>query len=100
MAVGTLPRRNGVTARKRESRAAVIEGCIEPGGRVVALFTGLREVRGDVIRICRSLKVLQMTTDAGCGRQVVVIVNVAIGALARRNSVHACKGEGCRIVVE
>ena len=66
----------------------------------MALFTRLREVRGDVIRIRRSLKIFQVTADAGCDRQIVVIVHMALGALPRRNCVHACERERCRVMVE
>jgi len=53
-----------------------------------------------VIRISRSLIVLQVTTGAGRGRQVVVVVRVAIGTLTRRDGVQAGKREGCGVVVE
>jgi len=41
-----------------------------------------------------------MTTGAGRGRQVVVVVYVAIGTLPRWHSVQAGKREGCGVVVE
>jgi hypothetical protein len=66
----------------------------------VALITRLGETRGDVIRIGRSLIVLQMATDAGGRAQVVVVVYVAIGTLPRWNGVQAGKREGRGIVVE
>jgi len=66
----------------------------------VALIAGLGKVRGDVVRIGRTLIVLQMTTGAGRGRQVVVVVYVAIGALPRRYGVQAGKRESCGVVVE
>ncbi len=49
----------------------------------MALLTGLRESRADVVRIRRSLEVLQVATDAGRvgGGQVVVPIHVALYAL-------------------
>ena len=66
----------------------------------MALIACLGEVRGDVIRIGRPLIVLQMTTDAGRGRQVVVVVRVAIGALSWWHGVQAGKREGGGVMVE
>jgi hypothetical protein len=50
----------------------------------VALVAGLREVRSHVVRIRRSLEILQVARHAGGAAQVVVIVDVAIGTSARR----------------
>ena len=100
MTVSALPRRRGMRPSKRESRAVVVEGRIQPGRRVVALVAGLREIRRHVIRVRRSLKVFQVTGNAGRAGQVVIIVDVAIGALPRWNCVHAGEGEGCRVVIE
>ena len=66
----------------------------------MALIARLGETRGDVIRIGRSLKVLQVATNAGRGGQVVVVVHVAIGTLPRRHSVQAGKREGRGVMVE
>lgn len=66
----------------------------------MALIARLGETRGDVVRIGRSLIVLQMTTDAGRGGQGVVVVYMAIGALPRWHGVQAGKREGRGIVVE
>ena len=53
-----------------------------------------------MVRIGRSLIVLQMATDAGRRAQVVVVIYVAIGALPRWHGVQAGKREGRGIVVE
>ena len=100
MTVSALPWRRRVRAGQRKSSAVVVEGRIQPRSRVVALVAGLREVRRDVIRVRRSLEVFQVTGDAGCAGQVVIIVDVTIGALPRWNRVHAGEGEGGRVVVE
>lgn len=54
----------------------------------MALIAGLREVRRHVAGIVRSLIVLQMARDARRAREVVIIVDVAIGALPWRHRVH------------
>lgn len=78
----------------------MVEGRIQPGGRVVALVAGLRKIRRDMIRVRRSLEIFQVTGDAGGAGQVVIVIDVAIATLPRWNRVHAGEGEGCRVVVE
>ena len=53
-----------------------------------------------MIRIRRALIVLQVTTHAGIGGQVVVVVNVAVRTLTRWHSVHPGQGEIRQIVVK
>ena len=65
---------------KREPGAVVIKRGIQPGAGAVALVAGLREVRCDVVGIGGSWIVLQVAGRAGCAVQVVVVVNVAVGA--------------------
>lgn len=100
MTVSALPRRGGMRTGQGESSAVVVEGCIQPRSRVVALAAGLRKIRRHVIRVGRALEVFQVTGNTGCAGQVVIIVDVAIAALPRWNCVHAGEGEGCRVVVE
>lgn len=100
MAVCTLTRRHRVASRQRETGAAVIEDRIGPRGRVVALITRLRETGSHVIRVCGSLIVLQMASHAGPARQGVIIVDMAIDALPRWNSVQAGQGEPSAVVIE
>ena len=66
----------------------------------MALIAGLGKTRRYVIRIARSLIVLQMATDAGRGGQVVVVVDVAIGTLPWWNGVQAGKRKRRGVVVE
>ena len=98
--IRTCPRRNGVTAREREPGGAVIERGVEPGTRGVALVASLREIRRDVIRVGRSLVVLQVATHAGRCIEVVVVVDVAIGAGPRRNGVQSGERETGAVVIE
>ncbi len=73
----------GVKSGERERRVVVIEAGRNPGSRVVAHLTLLRESRGDVIRTGGCLEILQMAGHA-CGTgQVVVVVDVALSALHR-----------------
>ncbi len=80
----TLQRR--MRAGQREAGGRMVKGRARPGGGAVALLAGLREARGNVIRIRRALEILQVAADAGRirTRQVVVIVDVALYALNAR----------------
>ena len=55
----------------------------------VALIAGLREIGRDVIRVGRALEILQVAGDTRSATQRVIIVDVAIRALARRNGVES-----------
>ena len=89
VAIRTLPRWNHVRTGQREARFRVIESRRLPGCGGVAGFAGLRESAAHVARVSGSLEILQVTRHAGRAGQAVVIVNVAIGALARWNRVRA-----------
>jgi hypothetical protein len=67
----------------------VIERRRLPGRRVVAGIAGLRESCRNMVRIGGSLKILQMTGDARGRGQVVVVIDMAIRALPRRNGMRA-----------
>jgi len=84
--VALRARHRRVRAGQRETSRGVIERRGRPRRRVVALLTGLCEARLHVIRIRRSLEILQVATDAGRvrGGQVVIAVHVALRALHRR----------------
>ena len=62
-------------------------GCPRYGG--VALRAVRREVRRDVVRVRSALEILEVTGYASRAGQVVVVVDMAIDALARRHGVSA-----------
>ena len=66
----------------------------------MALGAGLGEARRDVIGIGGALIILQMAADAVRAGQVKVVVDVAIGALTRRDGMPASQGEPGRAMVE
>ena len=74
VAVGALPRRDGVGSGERPP--AVVEGRTRPAGRRVAGLAGLRELRRDVVRRGRAVVVGKVAADAGRGRVVVHAVQV------------------------
>ncbi len=100
VAIRALPGRHGMHARQGERRAVVIEGGIRPRNGVMALVATLREVRRDVVRIRRSLVILQVAGYASRAAQVVAVVDVAVGAQPRRNGVAIRQREPNRIVIE
>ena len=66
----------------------------------MALRAGLGKTCGDVIRIGGALIILQVTADAGGAGQIEVVVDVAVGTLARWNGVPAGKRETRCAVIE
>ena len=73
-------------------------GCPRYGG--VALRAVRREVRRYVVRVRSALEIFEVTVYASRAGQVVVIVDVAIGALARRHRMSTAQRESHRIVIE
>jgi len=66
----------------------------------VALIASLRKICRQVVGIGRSLIVLQVAAYTSCTRQVVVVVDVAVGALPRRYGVASAQRKSNRRVVE
>ena len=93
VAVEAHPRRIGVRIRKREAHGGVVKRGGLPGAGVVAGLASLRETPGDVIWICRTLKIAQVAGDAGGAGEVVVVVDVAVEAHPRRVGVRIGQGE-------
>jgi len=100
VAICALPRRHSVRSSEGESRAVVIERGVQPGRCVVALIAPLGEIRRHVIRVGRSLVVLQVAGHASRAGQVVVVINVTVAALPRGNRVHTGEGKVGEVVVE
>lgn len=101
VAIAAKPRRHRVRARQLEAGAGVIERAIGPLNGVMAGFACRRESGGEVIHRRQSIRVvLLMAAHTCCGRQVVVVVDVAVGALTRWNGVRPGQSESGTVVVE
>src|SRR5262249_19231494 len=93
-----------VCAVQGEPGARMVEVCIQPTGRVVALLASRGECRLHVIRIGRAVEISLMALYAGRGSRQVIGSGraergvVALGALQR--SVCAVQGETGRRMVE
>ena len=95
MTVRALAWRHRVHARQSESCGGVIELAVGPDHGVVTLLarrgkSGMRHWRGGVV------VVVLVATDARRVGDVVVVVDVAIGALARRDSMRSGQWK-CRL---
>ena len=87
--------------REGKSRGGVIELTIRPRHRVVAAFASSGERLLDVIHRRRSrVVVVQVARNASGAAQAIVVVDVAIGADARRGCVRIRQGETYRAVIE
>lgn len=77
-------------AGQREGRVVVIEYAVGPQIGVMAQLARGGKARGDVVhRADRAVVVGLMACHTGRAVQLVVAVDVTIGASARRNGVHA-----------
>jgi hypothetical protein len=90
VAVRANARRYPVRTGEGKGRVVVIESGIRPSGRIVAEFARGRETRCSVYRIIRTRVVFLVAGVAQRCVQRVIVVDVAIGALARRHGV--CTG--------
>lgn len=100
VAVCALPRGNGMRTRQGKRSVVVIESGIGPHRGVVAQIALLWESGGNMVGIRGSLIVLQMACNAGRAAQGVVVVDMAISALPRRNCVHTGQRKARTGVVE
>ena len=95
VAIRALARRHRVDAGQSETCGGVIELAVGPDHGVVTLLarrgeSGMRHWRGGVV------VVVLVATDARRVGDVVVVVDVAIGALARRDSMRSGQWK-CRL---
>ncbi len=93
-------RRYGVQAGQREACAVVIEGRVHPVRGVVAGIAGLREIRCHVVGTGGALEILQVAGYAGSACQIVITVDMAIGAGTRWHGMQAGKRKACGGVIE
>jgi len=100
VAIRALPRRNGVRAGQNKVHHRVIESGRGPGHRGMALRAVRREVGRDVIRVRGALEIFEVAGNTGGAGEVVVIVDVAIHALARRHCMATGQRKSCRRVIE
>ena len=69
---------------KRKTNQGMVEIRRLPGRRGVTSLASPREVSGDVVRICRALKIFQMTAHAVCWGALELPADVAGIAIQRR----------------
>ena len=100
MAIRALSRGYGVRSRQGEVREVVIEGGVQPIGRVVALRTIVGEVAGNVVGVCRGLKIFQMASRTRGSAQVVIVVDVAVCAFTRGHRMSTGQQETSRGVIK
>ncbi len=93
VAVQADARRIGVRVGQSKSNRGVVKRCGLPGNGGVACLASLGEAAGNMVRVGGSLEVFQMAGNAGRDREVVVVVDVAVQADARRIGVRVGQGE-------
>lgn len=89
VAIGALPRRDGVGTGQGEWRVVVIEGRVGPDHSVMTQLAGSRESGRGVRRIVGVRVIGLMARVAERAVQGVVVVLVAIRTLARRHGVRS-----------
>src|SRR5215472_17535603 len=100
MTIGAGAWRHRMQSGEWESGTVVIKRCIQPSAGGMALLACLWEIRTYVAGIGRALEVLQVAGHARCAVQSVVIVDMAIRALARRNGVKSGQREAGHRMIE
>ena len=88
MAICALSWRDGVHSRQGEGRLRVVKRSRLPCRGAMANLASLRKSRLHVIRVGRTLKIFQVAGNTGRAGQVVVIIEMSIGALSRWHRVH------------
>ena len=98
VAVRARSRRHSVRTGQREGRVVVIEGRIRPGGGVMAHLASRGEA-GVWHGTVRSREIFLMARNAGRSGDVVIVVDVTIGASARRDGMQTGQREtGLRVI--
>jgi len=99
VAIGALPRWHSVQPCQGKAGCGVVELCIGPLHRVVTLLACIGEaaVRH---RAHGAGEILLVTGEASAGGQVVIVIDMAIYAQARRNRVASGQEKSGRAVVE
>ena len=100
MTIGAGARWHGVQSGEREPGAVVVELRVGPVAGVMALLASLRKVRSRVVGIGGSLEILEVARHAPSTVQVVVVVDVTIGAGARWHGMQSGEREPGAVVVE
>ena len=101
VAISANSRRNGVSVREREAGSGVIKLAIRPLHGVVATLARSGEAELRVIqRRCCGVVVLHVAGGAGSARQIVIVVDMAVGADAWRISVRVGQREAHRTVIK
>jgi len=91
---------DGMQSGERKSGRVVVELRIRPVAGAMALLAGLRETRCDVVGIRRALEVPQVAGHACGAAQGVIIIDVTIRALARRNGVQSGQRKASHRMIE
>ena len=101
VAVCAQPRRHDVGARQCKTGGGVVEGCVGPQhGVMTGCARGRERSRNMVYRRSRIVVIGLVARHAGRARQIVVVVNVAIGTQPRRHEMRTGEREPGRAVVE
>ena len=99
--IEALTRRHRVCSGQSKSGAGVVEFAVGPEHGVMATRARRREMRGHVVHRaeCRVVVGL-MAAHAGRGGDVVVVIDVTVGTLARRHGMRTAQREPGGAVVE
>ena len=101
VAVGAQARRNSMRSRQLEASGGVVKRTVAPLDRVMAGFACSRKRRRDVIHGRERVVVVVLMARHACrAAQVVVVVDMAIGALPRRHRMRSRQRKSGAVVIE
>jgi len=99
--VAAYARRHHVRTRQLESGAGMVECAIGPPDGVVTAFARRRERRRHVVHRRHCVGVIGLMARYARGAtQVVIVIDMAIGALPRRHRVRSAERETGAAVIE